>query len=328
MIPDKNRRSSMREPSGHVPVLLKETLEFLNATSGQKFIDCTVGFGGHTSAILEANPKNTVLGIDLDQSSLDKLEHTLAQRGLNQRVTLVQGNFKDLEKIIFENEFGLADGVLLDLGFSSWQLDNAERGLSFQADGPLDMRLNLQAKKKAGDVVNSYGPKDLEKVIKDYGEDRFARAITANIIKARKVKKIESTFQLAEIIRASIPAPVRYKANDNIRRVFQALRIEVNGELDSLRTVLPLALKILKPGGRLVVISFHSLEDRIVKEFFNTKAKDCVCPPDFPTCVCDKESELTVLTRKPVIASEEEAKINPRSKSAKLRAAEKAADNS
>lgn len=307
----------------HAPVLLNETLQFLNAKSGERFIDCTVGFGGHTSAILSANANSKVLGIDLDQSSLDKLKGTLAQRGLNQRVALVQGNFKDLERITAENDFGSVDGILLDLGFSSWQLDNAERGLSFQTDGPLDMRLNPEAKKTAGDVVNSYGPKELEKVIKDFGEDRFARAITANIIKARKTKKIESTLQLAEIIRASIPAPVRYKANDNIRRVFQALRIEVNGELDSLRMALPAALKILKPGGRLVVISFHSLEDRIVKEFFNTQAKDCVCPPDFPTCVCDKQSEVKILTRKPVIASEEETNINPRSKSAKLRAAEK-----
>ena len=307
----------------HVPVLLKETLQFLNAAQGGRFVDCTVGFGGHTAAILESNAKNKVLGIDLDQSSLDKLRETLAQRGLAQRATLVQGNFKDIEKIISESEFGPVDGILLDLGFSSWQLDNPARGFSFQVDGPLDMRLNPESKKTAADVVGSYGPKDLEKVIKDFGEDRFARQIAGAIIRARKLKKIDSTIFLAEIIRSAVPAPVRYRANDNIRRVFQAIRIEVNGELENLSQVLPAALKVLKPGGRLAVISFHSLEDRMVKEFFANRAKDCVCPPEFPTCVCDKKAELKILTRKPVIATEEEGGINPRSKSAKLRTAEK-----
>ena len=307
----------------HVPVLLNETLSLLRASSGGKFIDCTIGFGGHTMAILEANPSNQVLGIDLDQSSLDKLGVELKQRGLGQRVTLVQGNFKDIEKIVSESDFAPVDGILLDLGVSSWQLDDASRGLSFQVDGPLDMRLNPAAKKTAADVVNGYGPKDLELVIKDFGEDRFARQITSAIIRARKAKQIDSTLVLAEIIRMAVPAPVRYKANDNIRRVFQAIRIEVNGELASLKQALPQAMNILKPEGRLAIISFHSLEDRIVKEFFNLKAKDCVCPPDFPTCVCDKQTELKILTRKPVTATVEETNINSRSKSAKLRAAEK-----
>ena len=307
----------------HVPVLLKETLQFLDAAKGGSFIDCTVGFGGHTGAILDLNTNNKVLGIDLDQSSLDKLNGMLEQRGLGQRATLVQGNFRDIEKIALEAGFGPVDGILLDLGFSSGQLDDASRGLSFQADGPLDMRLNPAAKKTAADVVNSYGPKDLEKVIKDFGEDRFARQIAGAIIRARKLKSLDSTIALAEIIRSAVPTPVRYKANDNIRRVFQAIRIEVNGELASLRQVLPAAVKILKPGGRLAVISFHSLEDRIVKEFFNAMAKDCVCPPEFPTCICDKKPELKILTRKPIIASEVETNINPRSNSAKLRAAEK-----
>lgn len=305
----------------HVPVLLKETLDLLDAGQGGNFIDCTVGGGGHTAAILAANPKNRVLGIDLDQTSLDKLKQKFTQSGLDQRVNLVQGNFRDLGKIAEEQGLNSIDGILLDLGFSSGQLDDPSRGLSFQADGPLDMRLNPVAEKTADRVINSYGPKDLEKVLANYGEERLAKRIVGAIIAARKIEPIKSTSRLAEIIRSAVPAPVRFKANDNIRRVFQAVRIEVNDELTSLRKALPQALEILNPNGRLVVISFHSLEDRIVKEFFNTEAKDCVCPPEFPTCICDKQANVKVLTRKPVIATEEEINKNPRSKSAKLRAA-------
>ena len=307
----------------HIPVLLQEVIEYLQAKQGGKFIDGTVGSGGHTIAILKSNPINQVLGIDLDQTSLDKLQEMLVQESLNQRATLVQGNYANLDKISAEYHFGSINGILLDLGFSSEQLDNPKRGLSFQTDSPLDMRFDPKAKITAAEIVNSYQPQDLEAVITNYGEEKFVRRIVANIIKQRQISPVQTTAQLSEIVRISLPASVRFKANDSIRRVFQAIRIEVNRELDNLKAVLPKALKLLKPGGRLGIISFHSLEDRIVKEFFNREAKDCVCPPEFPTCVCDKTSTLKILTRKPITARESEVAVNPRSKSAKLRVAEK-----
>ncbi len=324
----------------HVPVLLQETLDYLNVEKGKKFVDGTVGSGGHLLAILSANLQAQVLGIDLDQSSLDNLQKEITQKGLNlpamsrnkllskawqagQRCILIQGNYKDIEKIISQTKFGRPDGIILDLGFSSSQLDDSKRGLSFQTDGPLDMRYDLHARLTAQEVVGSYHQKQLEQVIWDFGEEKFARRIAQAIIVARKLQEIKNTLQLAEIIRRAIPLPVRFRAHDNIRRVFQAIRIEVNHELDNLKQFLPKALGLLKPGGRLVVISFHSLEDRIVKEFFIQEAKDCVCPPEFPTCICDKASSIRILTRKPITASPEEISSNPRSKPAKLRAAEK-----
>lgn len=307
----------------HVPVLLQEVLEYLQAKQGGKFIDGTVGSGGHTIAILKSNPDNQVLGIDLDQTSLDKLFKTLAQESLNQRATLVHGNYADLDKISEEHQFGPTNGILLDLGFSSEQLGESKRGLSFQTDAILDMRFDPNSKITAFEVVNTYQPQELEAVIAEYGEEKFARRIVANIIRQRKIDPIQTTIQLAEIIRQSLPGAIRFKANDSIRRVFQAVRIEVNSELDNLKVFLPKALDLLTPKGRLAIISFHSLEDRIVKEFFNHEAKDCVCPPEFPTCVCDKASTLRVITRKPITATESEIAINSRSKPAKLRVAEK-----
>jgi 16S rRNA (cytosine1402-N4)-methyltransferase len=307
----------------HIPVLLNEVLEYLDAKKGKSFVDGTAGGGGHIFAIMKANPKAKILGIDLDQSSLDNLKQEVTQKGLSQKITLVHGTYRDIDKILEDEKFGKVDGILVDLGFSSLQLDDPERGFSFQVEGQLDMRYDQENPLTAQEVVNSYHPKDLERIISDYGEDRFARRITNGIIMVRKTTEIKTTTQLAEAIRRSIPAPVRFKANDNIRRVFQAIRIEVNKELKSLKDFLPKAIEALNPKGRLVVISFQSLEDRIVKEFFNQEAKGCVCPPDFPTCVCGKESKIKILTRKPVTASEEELAVNTRSKPAKLRAVEK-----
>lgn len=309
----------------HIPVLLKETVLYLNAKKGGLFIDGTVGGGGHAFAILAENPANQVLGIDLDQASLYKLRGELAQRSLDQKIKLAQGSYANIDKILPEMGIDKVDGILLDLGFSSLQLDEPDRGFSFTVAGPLDMRFDREQEITAEEVINRYHPKDLERVISDYGEEKFAKRIVANIIEARKSAPIETTKQLTEIIKKSIPLPVRFKSSDNIRRVFQAIRIEVNGELDNLKKVLPKAVSVLKPSGRLVIISFHSLEDRIVKEFFVNESKGCICPPEFPTCICDKASSLKILTRKPVTASEEEASNNPRSKSAKLRAAEKIA---
>lgn len=307
----------------HLPVLLQEVLEYLDVRHGQNFIDCTVGGGGHTKAILNTNPNAKVLGIDLDQTSLDKLKTEFIQAGLTQRSILVSGNYRDLDQFAADNDFQPVDGILMDLGFSSLQLDDPQRGLTFQADGPLDMRYSETGKLSAHDVVNQYDLKRLTEVIQDYGEERFAHKIAGKILQTRQSEEIKTTTQLAEIIKQALPASIRFKANDNIRRVFQAIRIEVNQELDNLKAALPKALELLKPEGRLVVISFHSLEDRIVKEFFAGCAKDCVCPPEFPTCVCDKASTLRILTRKPVVATAEEILNNPRSKPAKLRAGQK-----
>jgi len=298
----------------HVPVLLNEVVEYLNAQNGGRFVDGTTGGGGHLRAILAANSKNEIIGIDLDPSVLQiKAE----------RAKLVSGNYKDIDNILAEAGWQKVDGILIDLGFSSLQLDDAERGFAFGADGPLDMRYDKSQKLTASEVVNRYYPKELEEVLSDFGEEKFARQIVNKIIEARKIKHLATTNELAEVIKTAIPAPVRYKANDNIRRVFQAIRIEVNSELKNLKTALPKMLEALNPNGRLVVISFHSLEDRIVKEFFNSASKNCICPPEFPTCICDKASTLRILTRKPITATEAEIAANPRSKPAKLRAAEK-----
>ena len=297
----------------HVPVLLKETLEYLNAINGTKFIDGTLGSGGHAVAILKANSRAKILGIDWDQASLEKAKENFIQEGLGQRSALVAGNYKDLGKFAQEFGFKPADGILLDLGFSSLQIDDPNRGFSFQADGLLDMRYCKANALTAEEVVNSYAQVDLAKIFKDFGEEKFAKKFARKIVEQRKLAPIVRTIQLARLI--GLP--------DSIRRIFQAIRIEVNNELENLKAALPEALKVLSPGGRLVIISFHSLEDRIVKQFFIDQAKDCICPSQFPTCICDKISTARILTRKPVIAQEEEIIANPRSKSAKLRAIEK-----
>ncbi|OGE83638.1 MAG: 16S rRNA (cytosine(1402)-N(4))-methyltransferase [Candidatus Doudnabacteria bacterium RIFCSPLOWO2_01_FULL_44_21] len=306
----------------HVPVLLTETLQYLNATKGQKFIDCTIGSGGHSIAIIKENPSAQILGIDWDQVSLGKLQLEFAQKNLDRSIHLVWGNYQDLDKIAHANNFDSVDGILLDLGFSSSQIDDAARGFSFQTNGPLDMRYSEQNPLRAADIVNRYKLKDLEKIFSQYGEEKFFRKVAFAIVRARTTP-IDNSIQLAEIIKNALPPFVRFKANDTLRRVFQALRIEVNHELENLKVVLPKALQLLKSGGRLVVISFHSLEDRMVKEFFNHEAKDCVCPPEFPTCICDKASKVRILTRKVVVPLPQEVEENPRSASAKLRAIEK-----
>jgi 16S rRNA (cytosine1402-N4)-methyltransferase len=305
----------------HTPVLSKEVIDYLKPEVGQKFIDGTVGDGGYVHQILEINPAAKVLGIDLDQTSLDKLSMQLAHKSLGQRVTLVHGNFRDIKHWAEEKNFSKVSGVILDLGFSSSQLDDPTRGLSFQARGPLDMRFNQSQKKTASDIVNGYQRSELAKVFREYGEEKLANKIASEIVEERRKKKIEDTHDLVAVIESALPKPVKHKVSDFARRIFQSLRIEVNDELASLRKVLPDILEILEPGGRMLIISFHSLEDRIVKEFFATSAKGCICPPDFPTCVCGKDPLLKILTKKPVVATEAELEQNSRSKPAKLRAA-------
>jgi 16S rRNA (cytosine1402-N4)-methyltransferase len=312
-----------KQEGGHLPVLLKETLQYLNAEKSGKYVDGTVGNGGHTTEILKANQKSRVLGIDLDQTSLNKLQTKLIEQGLDQKCKLVSGSYKDLEKISQKENFFPVVGLLLDLGFSSMQMDDPARGFSFQSEGPLDMRFDPHQELTAGAVVNRYPKERLENVFKSFGEEKFSRRIADKIIERRKTSPVKTTLELFDLIKLALPKPVQYRAADSARRIFQALRIEVNSELENLKAVLPQAIELLAPGGRLVIISFHSLEDRIVKQYFAKEASTCVCPPDFPTCVCGKTTDIRILTRKPVTATVEEVEANSRSKSAKLRAIEK-----
>lgn len=305
----------------HKPVLLNEVINFLQPDSGTLFVDGTAGDGGYIREILKNNPKSKVLGIDLDQASLDKLSMQLAQESLSQRTTLIHGNFAQIAHLANEHGFVPADAVILDLGFSSSQLDDETYGLSFQLSGPLDMRLDKSAKIRARDLVNKLSTSELAKTFAEFGEEKYSGKIASVIVREREKEPIETTGQLFALIEQALPKPVRYKASDSARRIFQALRIAVNNELDNLKKALPQILEILAPGGRMLVISFHSLEDRIVKEFLNDAAKGCICPPEFPTCVCGRNPLMKILTKKPVRATESEILNNSRSKPAKLRVA-------
>lgn len=307
----------------HYPVLLKEVLELVNASQGSLFVDATVGAGGHTKAILTLNPKARVMGLDKDNETLGELKDELAQAKLLDRVVLIHSSYANIAEVASQNGFGKVSGIILDLGFSSMQLDDQGRGFSFQSNGPLDMRYDRKQKLTAAEVLNSYQEHELAEIFKKYGEENFSKKIARSVVVQRQSTPFSTADEVVHIIKAALPGSVRHKANDSIRRIFQALRIEVNHELEDLEKALPQMLKLLEPHGRLAIISFHSLEDRIVKNFFIEQAKDCVCPPDFPQCVCGKEPELKIITKKPVVASESELAENSRSKPAKLRVAEK-----
>jgi 16S rRNA (cytosine1402-N4)-methyltransferase len=298
----------------HIPVLPDEVLKQVAELNPKKLIDGTVGGGGYLKAILKQNPETKVLGIDLDQTSLGKLDTQLAQDGLAQKAKLVHGNFARIKEIVDQHSFNPVSMVILDLGFSSLQLDDPTRGLSFQSEGPLDMRYDQDRSLTAKAVVNEYSEFELTRIFKEYGEEKFAKRIAHKILKAR-TKSIETTRQLREVI--------GNKSLDTVRRIFQAIRIEVNQELSNLINALPDIVDILEKGGRIIIVSFHSLEDRIVKEFFKQQADPCICPPEFPKCVCEKKPKLKIITKKPVIASPQEIARNPRSKPAKMRIAEK-----
>ncbi len=303
--------------------MLNEVLEQLQPMKGDKFIDGTAGLGGYIVEILDQNKNAEVLAIDLDQTSLDKLKQKLVQRNLLHKCRLVHGSYKDMGKFAEAEGFSKVSGIILDLGFSTLQLMDPSRGFSFQTEGPLDMRYNTSQKLTAAEVVNKYSQEELQKIIKEYGEENFAKKIASNIVVRRKISPIGSTHALSGVVRESVPKSLRYKADDNVRRVFQAIRIEVNSELENLKTVLPHALGLLQSQGRLAVISFHSLEDRIVKRFFKEQTIDCVCPADFPTCICNHSPLAKIITKKPITASDREIKENPKSKPAKLRVLEK-----
>jgi 16S rRNA (cytosine1402-N4)-methyltransferase len=306
----------------HEPVLVDEIVRLLVPAleHGGVVVDATLGRGGHAAALLEATPPATVLvGIDRDPDAVEVGKSNLA--AFEARIRLVRDDFAHLASVLERLGIEAVRGVLLDLGVSSPQLDEAARGFSFRNDGPLDMRMDPTARLTAEQVVNGYDEDELARIIRSYGEERFAGRIARAISRARPLR---STGRLSEVIADAIPAPARRRAGGHpARRTFQAIRIEVNGELDALRSALPQAVDYMEPGGRIAAVSYHSLEDRIVKQFFADEARGCVCPPDFPVCTCGAEARVRVLTKRPVRPSADEQANNPRSSAAKLRVAER-----
>jgi 16S rRNA (cytosine1402-N4)-methyltransferase len=304
----------------HQPVLPNQVLAFLAVDHGRRFVDATVGCGGHSRRILEQNPEAELLGIDRDREALVEAEKTLSEFG--DRVALHRSRFSHLGDVLDEQGWDTVDGILLDVGMSSLQLDTADRGFSFRLDGPLDMRMDSRDPVTASQIVNSWSESELTRIFRDYGEERNARRIAREIVRRRDEKPWVYTGELAAFINELTWSP-RSGRLPAATRCFQALRIAVNHELEELEAVLAVAVDRLNVNGRLVVISFHSLEDRIVKNFMREEERECVCPPDFPECRCDKVRRLKVLTKKPVRADESEVEMNRRAASARLRAAER-----
>ena len=304
----------------HIPVLKNETIELLNVREGKIYVDGTLGGAGHSKAILEKAKIKKLIGIDQDEIALFAAKENLKDF---QNVAFVHNNFRNIDEVLDEQKIDKVDGILVDIGVSSHQIDEADRGFSFRYDAKLDMRMDKSQSFSAYELVNSYSEEELIRVIRDYGEEKFAKSIARHIIKAREEKPITTTKELENIVLSSVP---RYRGQDgksNVQRTFQAIRIEVNGELDALSEFLDKAIDRLNPAGRLAVISFHSLEDRIVKQKFKELATGCICPPDFPICVCGHKASVKIITKHPVEASEEELKQNSRSSCAKLRVIEK-----
>lgn len=306
----------------HTPVLLAEVTQQLSPHDGSTIVDCTLGGAGHARRIQELiGPDGMLVGIDRDPAALDAAADTLR---LGQQTILRQGDFGDIDRILSDVDLAFVDGFLFDLGVSSYQLDTPERGFSYREDALLDMRMDPTAGgPTAADVVNTYGEADIARIIRVYGEDRWATRIAAFIIAARGRRPIRSTNELVGIIKAAVPASARRSGPHPARRTFQALRIEVNGELETLSRGLDAAVRWLTPGGRLVVISYHSLEDRLVKNLFRDLATGCTCPPDLPVCGCGREPVLRIVTPRAVVPTAEEIDRNPRARSARLRAAER-----
>ena len=302
----------------HKSVLLNETIDGLNIKPDGIYVDGTLGGGGHAYEVCRRlGEKGSIIGIDQDAAAIEAASARLKDFG--EKVTIVRSNYCDMKSKLHELGIDKVDGIVLDLGVSSYQLDTAERGFSYREDAPLDMRMDTRQKMTARDIVNDYTEADLYRVIRDYGEDKFAKNIAKHIVQARAVKPVETTAELSEIIRASIPMKFQKKSGHPAKRTFQAIRIELNRELDVLRDSLDDMIDLLNPGGRLCIITFHSLEDRIVKSAYRQKENPCTCPPDFPVCVCGKKSKGSIITKKPILPSEEELEYNSRSKSAKLR---------
>jgi 16S rRNA (cytosine1402-N4)-methyltransferase len=304
----------------HQPALVAEVVDFLAPAldTGGTLVDATLGRGGHARALLDAAERARLVGIDRDAVALEESRANLAE--FSDRTRFVRGDFKEIASLLERLGDAEVRGVLFDLGVSSPQLDESERGFGYRAEGPLDMRMDLSQKLTAGDVVNDYPVEQLTSVIRRYGEERFASRIARAIERSRP---IETTTRLADVVKEAIPAATRRTGPHPARRTFQAIRIEVNGEITALEAALPTAVEVLEPGGRVAVISYHSLEDRIVKRYFNEEARGCTCPPEFPVCRCDAHARVRVLTRRPIRPPEAEIQHNPRASSAKLRVAER-----
>ena len=308
----------------HRPVLLEETIESLKIRPDGIYVDGTLGGAGHASQVCKRlSEKGRFVGIDQDDCALQAAGERLKEFGKNVRIDCVKSNYCQMKSVLENLGIDKVDGILLDIGVSSYQLDNAERGFTYREDAPLDMRMDQSSSFSAKDVVNQYDEMQLYRVIRDYGEEKFAKNIAKHIVAARQEKEIETTGELIEIIKASIPAKVRATGGHPAKRTFQAIRIEVNRELEVLQDSIDEMIDLLNDHGRICVITFHSLEDRIVKNIFNTNERPCTCPPSFPVCVCGKKSKGRVITRKPILPSEEELEVNSRSKSAKLRVFER-----
>lgn len=302
----------------HKSVLLYETVDELNIKPDGIYVDGTLGGGGHSYEIASRlSDKGRLIGIDQDEDAIKAASKRLEP--FKDRVTIVRNNYCNMDKVLNDLSIDKVDGIMLDLGVSSYQLDTAERGFTYNVDAKLDMRMDQRQEVTARDIVNDYSEYDLYRIIRDYGEDRFAKNIAKHIVAARQKAPIETTGQLTEIIRASIPMKFQKKSGHPAKRTFQAIRIELNQELEVLKNSLDAMIDLLNPGGRLCIITFHSLEDRIVKSAFRKNENPCTCPSDFPVCVCGKISKGSIITRKPILPSKEEMEENSRAKSAKLR---------
>lgn len=302
----------------HISVLLDETIDGLDIKPDGIYVDGTLGGGGHSYEILRRlSPKGRLIGIDQDGEALKAAGERLKE--FENQITLVRSNYCEIDKVLKELNVEKVDGILLDIGVSSYQLDNLERGFSYKSDAPLDMRMDTRQELTAADVVNTYSENELFKIIKDYGEDKFAKNIAKHIVLARKEKPLETTKELSEVIKRAIPMKVKAKGGHPAKKTFQAIRIEVNQELTVLKESIDKMIDLLKPNGRICIITFHSLEDRIVKTKFRENENPCTCPQNFPVCVCGKKSKGKVITRKPIIPSEDEIEENKRAKSSKLR---------
>ena len=302
----------------HRSVLLEETIDGLQIIPDGIYVDGTLGGGGHSYEVCRRlGDKGSIIGIDQDAAAIEAAGIRLKDFG--EKVTIVRSNYRDMKSKLHELGIDKVDGIILDLGVSSYQLDTAERGFSYRADAPLDMRMDTRQQITARDIVNGYGEEELYRVVRDYGEDKFAKNIAKHIVMERGKHPIETTGELTEIVRRAIPMKYQKRSGHPAKRTFQAIRIELNRELEVLRDSLDDMIELLNPGGRLCIITFHSLEDRIVKSAFKKNENPCTCPPDFPVCVCGKVSKGSIVTRKPILPGEEEMELNSRSKSAKLR---------
>ncbi|MDZ4991636.1 16S rRNA (cytosine(1402)-N(4))-methyltransferase RsmH [Clostridium perfringens] len=305
----------------HVSVLLDECIDALNIKENGTYVDCTLGGAGHSSEIVKRlSSEGRLIGFDQDKDALKAAGERLKEYN---NVTYVHSNFYAIYDVLTDLDIDGVDGILMDLGVSSYQLDNGERGFSYMQDAPLDMRMNRDNEFSAYEIVNTYSEEELYRIIKEYGEEKFAKRIASFIVKNREEKNIETTLELVEIIKAAIPAKARREGPHPAKRTFQAIRIEVNKELEIISKTILDGVKKLNKGGRMAIITFHSLEDRIVKNTFKELSNPCTCPSEFPVCVCNRKPEVKLVTRKPIEASKEELEFNPRSRSAKLRVIEK-----